>query len=114
MSVVTRWVIVNCSFVIGEPLTVDSLRSKYGELLKTYFGPDFAIDECLSLECFRIPHFYRAFYVYQYATGLSAAIALPETQIHTYLCYLEFGDIIRDRDVEATKKLRKGINAKQK
>lgn len=60
----------------GEPLTVASFRDCYRELLETYFGPDFTLDECLSLECFRIPHFYRAFYVYQYATGLSAAIAL--------------------------------------
>ncbi len=43
---------------------------------------------------------------------LSAAIALPETQIHTHMCYSEFGDIIRIRDLEATKKLREGINAK--
>ena len=60
----------------GEPLTVESFKAKYRELLETYFGPEFEIDDCLSLECFRIPHFYRAFYVYQYATGLSAAIAL--------------------------------------
>ncbi len=60
----------------GEPLTVDRFRSLYRELLELYFGPDFAIDDALSLECFRIPHFYRAFYVYKYATGMSAAIAL--------------------------------------
>lgn len=60
----------------GEPLTVDRFRSLYRELLERYFGPDFAIDDALSLECFRIPHFYRAFYVYKYATGMSAAIAL--------------------------------------
>lgn len=60
----------------GEPLTVETFQAKYRELLEAYFGPEFAIDDQLSLECFRIPHFYRAFYVYQYATGLSAAIAL--------------------------------------
>ena len=60
----------------GEPLTVETFQAKYRELLEAYFGPKFAIDDQLSLECFRIPHFYRAFYVYQYATGLSAAIAL--------------------------------------
>ncbi len=43
---------------------------------EAYFGPEFVIDEELELECFRIPHFYRAFYVYKYATGLSAAVAL--------------------------------------
>ncbi|MEC7566626.1 MAG: oligoendopeptidase F [Planctomycetota bacterium] len=60
----------------GEPLTVRSFKDVYGTLLRDYFGPDFVIDDCLPLECFRIPHFYRAFYVYKYATGLSAAIAL--------------------------------------
>ena len=62
----------------GEPLTVDRFKSVYRKLLEPYFGPDFALDAELSLECLRIPHFYRAFYVYKYATGLSAAIALAE------------------------------------
>ena len=62
----------------GEPLTVETLRSEYRKLLDLYFGPDFAIDTELELECLRIPHFYRAFYVYKYATGLTAAIALSE------------------------------------
>jgi oligoendopeptidase F len=60
----------------GEPLTVAAFRQIYRELLEDYFGPNFVIDPQLSLECFRIPHFYRAFYVYKYATGLSAAISL--------------------------------------
>lgn len=60
----------------GEPLTVESFKSVYRKLLTDYFGPKFVIDDQLALECFRIPHFYRAFYVYKYATGLSAAIAL--------------------------------------
>jgi oligoendopeptidase F len=62
----------------GEPLTTDRIKGLYGELLERYFGPDFAIDDALRLECFRIPHFYRAFYVYKYATGLAAAIALAD------------------------------------
>src|SRR3712207_5627815 len=62
----------------GEPLTVDTLRREYRKLLDLYFGPEFVIDPELELECLRIPHFYRAFYVYKYATGLSAAIALSE------------------------------------
>ena len=62
----------------GEPLTVELLKTEYGKLLADYFGPDFVIDEELKLECLRIPHFYSAFYVYKYATGLSAAIALSE------------------------------------
>lgn len=60
----------------GEPLTVESFKAVYRELLEAYFGPKFVIDDQLTLECFRIPHFYRAFYVYKYATGLSAAVAL--------------------------------------
>lgn len=62
----------------GEPLTLERFRAEYRALLDRYFGPGFTIDEALSLECFRIPHFYSAFYVYKYATGLSAAIALSE------------------------------------
>ena len=62
----------------GEPLTTERIRREYRQLLELYFGPDFEIDEQLSLECLRIPHFYNAFYVYQYATGLSAAIALSQ------------------------------------
>ncbi|OHB70806.1 MAG: oligoendopeptidase F, partial [Planctomycetes bacterium RBG_13_63_9] len=60
----------------GEPLTVDRFKEIYHALLELHFGPDFTLDEELDLECFRIPHFYRAFYVYKYATGMSAAIAL--------------------------------------
>ena len=46
--------------------------------MKTYFGEAVVLDEVLSLEYLRIPHFYSAFYVYKYATGLSAALALAE------------------------------------
>ncbi|MDO5580417.1 MAG: oligoendopeptidase F [Planctomycetia bacterium] len=60
------------------PLTKDRFQMIYRELLELYFGPRFALDEALSLECLRIPHFYRGFYVYKYATGLSAAIALAD------------------------------------
>ena len=45
---------------------------------KLYFGPDFTLDPELDLECLRVPHFYRAFYVYKYATGMSAAMALVD------------------------------------
>jgi oligoendopeptidase F len=62
----------------GEPLTVDSLRSEYRKLLEKYFGPHVVLDEEADLEGLRIPHFYSAFYVYKYATGLSAAMALSE------------------------------------
>lgn len=66
----------------GEPLTIEAFRSVYAGLLRDYFGPEFVIDEQLSLECLRIPHFYRAFYVYKYATGMSAAIALSQRVLH--------------------------------
>ena len=66
----------------GEPLTVQVFKDVYFGLLKDYFGPDFTLDDELALECFRIPHFYRAFYVYKYATGLSAAIALSQRVPH--------------------------------
>ena len=69
---------IHASAESGEPLTVDRLKEIYRELLKLYFGPDFALDDELNLECLRIPHFYRAFYVYKYATGMSAAMALAE------------------------------------
>jgi oligoendopeptidase F len=99
----------------GEPLTVGSFRSVYRELLQDYFGPEFAIDKELELECFRIPHFYRAFYVYKYATGLSAAVALSrrvlrggESELQGYLKFLSGGcskdplDLLRDAGVDMT------------
>ena len=97
----------------GEPLTVRSFKQVYRELLEAYFGPDFVIDEVLELECFRIPHFYRAFYVYKYATGLSAAVALSqrvlgggEKELNDYLNFLKGGcskdplDLLRDAGVD--------------
>ena len=100
----------------GEPLTVASFKGVYGDLLKDYFGPNFAIDPELQLECFRIPHFYRAFYVYKYATGLSAAIALSQRVMHggkkeleEYLSFLKGGcskdplDLLRDAGVDMTR-----------
>ena len=100
----------------GEPLTVERFQSIYRELLKLYFGPDFALDDELSLECFRIPHFYRAFYVYKYATGMSAAIALAERvtgggrrELNDYLGFLQGGcskdplDLLRDAGVDMEK-----------
>jgi len=62
----------------GIPITVDSIRLKYRELMELYFGPDMELEEESDLEGLRIPHFYRAYYVYKYATGLSASIALSE------------------------------------
>ncbi len=97
----------------GDPLTVERFKSVYRDLLQTYFGPDFVIDDPLALECLRIPHFYRAFYVYKYATGLSAAIALAQRvttggkkELSDYLSFLSGGcskwplDLLRDAGVD--------------
>jgi oligoendopeptidase F len=62
----------------GSPLTADLLRSEYRKLLEKYLGPDMTLEEVSDLEGLRIPHFYRAFYVYKYATGISASLALAE------------------------------------
>lgn len=62
----------------NQPLTLEVLTDQYRRLLETYFGDTMVIDTELELECLRIPHFYSAFYVYKYATGVSAAIALAE------------------------------------
>src|SRR3954467_7652634 len=97
----------------SEPLTVDKLKEEYGKLLADYFGPEFTIDDELKLECLRIPHFYHAFYVYKYATGLSAAIALSERvasggkcELDDYLTFLKGGcskyplELLRDAGVD--------------
>ena len=60
----------------GETLTADALCQKYWELNKLYFGPDMVSDEGISLEWARIPHFFYNYYVFQYATGFSAAVAI--------------------------------------
>ena len=62
----------------GTPLTVDVLREEYRRLLSKYFGSEMVFEKESDLECLRIPHFYRAFYVYKYATGISASLALAE------------------------------------
>ena len=98
---------------MGEPLTLDCLKQEYHKLLALYFGPDFALDPELDLECLRIPHFYSAFYVYKYATGMSAAIALSkrvleggQQELDDYLNFLKGGcskyplDLLRDAGVD--------------
>jgi len=62
----------------GTPLTLDVLRREYRKLLEKYFGQEMVLEEASDLEGLRIPHFYNAFYVYKYATGISAALALAE------------------------------------
>ena len=88
--------IIHATEEAGDALTLDSMKTIYRGLLDAYFGPDFAIDEQLTLECLRIPHFYSAFYVYKYATGLSAAVALSQQVLETgdaarYLGFLKSG-----------------------
>lgn len=82
----------------GEALTLDSFRAAYRPLLDTYFGPQFSIDPELEMECLRIPHFYSAFYVYKYATGMSAAVSLSQKvlrggpeDVRAYLGFLQSG-----------------------
>jgi oligoendopeptidase F len=95
----------------GEALTLESFKAIYRKLLTDYFGPRFAIDRELELECLRIPHFYNAFYVYKYATGLSAAVALATQVLDTgdatrYLGFLRSGgsrfpvETLRDAGVD--------------
>ena len=81
----------------GEALTAERLCSIYYDLNKAYFGEDLCIDRQIEMEWARIPHFYTPFYVYQYATGFSAAIALS-------------GKILREGEaaVEQYKKFLKG------
>ena len=62
----------------GTPLTVELLRQEYRTLLEKYFGPEMVLEEVSDLEGLRIPHFYRAFYVYKYATGVSASLSLAD------------------------------------
>lgn len=82
----------------GEALTLDTFRGVYRSLLDAYFGPEFKLDPELELECLRIPHFYSAFYVYKYATGMSAAVSLSQAVLHDgqpqvdrYLGFLKSG-----------------------
>jgi oligoendopeptidase F len=60
----------------GEPINLQSLNRIYHGLNEKYFGPDMVVDSEVDQEWSRIPHFYNPFYVYQYATGFSAAIAI--------------------------------------
>jgi oligoendopeptidase F len=62
----------------GEPLNAEVLNKVYHELNVKYYGRDIVVDEQIDYEWARIPHFYTSFYVYKYATGFSAAIAISE------------------------------------
>ena len=82
----------------GTPLTASALCEQYLELNKQYFGPDMVSDPLIAYEWCRIPHFYYNFYVYQYATSFSAAVAIAhrileqgETAVKPYLEFLKSG-----------------------
>lgn len=99
----------------GTPLTSDYLSDYYGQLNADYYGPDVERDPEIALEWSRIPHFYYNYYVYQYATGFSAASALADkiltgdaAALDAYLTYLKSGssdypiDVIKKAGVDMT------------
>lgn len=98
----------------GQPLTPALLGKMYLELIREYYGPNITIDPQMEVEWARIPHFYYDFYVYQYATGLSAAMALhtqvlaAETDRDKYLTFLSSGgsqyplDLLKTAGVDMT------------
>lgn len=96
-----------------EPLTTDGLTERYYQMVKDYHGPAVTLDDEIGFEWSRIPHFYYNFYVYQYATGISAALALAEnvekgdaTAVSNYLGFLSGGsskssiDLLRGAGVD--------------
>ncbi|MCS1351080.1 oligoendopeptidase F [Mechercharimyces sp. CAU 1602] len=93
----------------GEALTPDTLTSSYLALNKKYFGPEVSMDDEIGLEWARIPHFYYNYYVYQYATGYTAAAALSKKileegkpAVDRYLGFLKAGS--SDYPIEVLKK----------
>ena len=82
----------------GTPLTADVVNKHYYKLVKKYFGRDVAVDKQISMEWMRIPHFYSSFYVYKYATCISAASAIVkrienegDTYVNQYIDFLKCG-----------------------
>jgi len=93
----------------GQPLTADSLSTMYRAINEKYYGGEAIIDELIDIEWARIPHFYYNFYVYQYATGISAACALVQQilqegqpAVQRYLTFLRSGS--SDYSIELLKK----------
>ncbi len=98
----------------GETLTFENMCKLYSELNAKYYGKDIVNNKKISWEWARIPHFYTAFYVYQYATGYSAAITLSEKILNengaeAYINFLKSGsskystDLLKDAGVDMTK-----------
>lgn len=101
----------------GKPLTVDVLNNKYKALNAFYYGEDMVVDDEIALEWARIPHFYYNYYVFQYATGFSAAIAMSdkiknegESAVKGYIDFLSGGsseypiDLLKKAGIDMTKK----------
>jgi oligoendopeptidase F len=99
----------------GKTLTPDVLSSEYKRLNELYYGPDMIIDDDIAMEWARIPHFYYNYYVFQYATGFSAAMALSrkilnegESAVKDYLDFLSGGcskspiDLLKGAGVDMT------------
>ena len=99
----------------GKTLTADVLCSEYRRLNEMYFGPDMVVDDEIAMEWARIPHFYYNYYVFQYATGYSAAIALSrkilaegESAVKDYIQFLSGGcskspiDLLKGAGVDMT------------
>ncbi len=99
----------------GKTLTAEALCAEYKRLNEMYFGPDMVVDDEIALEWARIPHFYYNYYVFQYATGYSAAIALSrkilaegESAVKDYIRFLSGGcskspiDLLKDAGVDMT------------
>lgn len=100
----------------GKPLTSQSLSEAYKRLNELYYGKDMIIDELIHMEWSRIPHFYRAFYVYKYATGFASAIALSNMVLEgskkeqkRYIDFLKSGgkyfplELLKEAGVDLTK-----------
>ena len=99
----------------GKTLTADVLCAEYKRLNELYFGEDMIVDDRIAMEWARIPHFYYNYYVFQYATGYSAAIALSrrilkegEPAVKDYLNFLSGGcskspiDLLKGAGVDMT------------
>ena len=99
----------------GQTLTADVLCAEYRRLNELYYGPDMVVDDRIALEWARIPHFYYNYYVFQYATGYAAAIALSrrvlkegEPAVKDYIRFLSGGcskspiDLLKDAGVDMT------------
>ena len=108
---------VNKLVANGEPIPAAKLNQVYGDLNRDYFGDDIEVDEFISAEWSRIPHFYMFYYVFQYATGFMSAVALSQKILkgtdedrQAYLNYLKAGeseypiDVLKKAGVDMTNK----------